>query len=81
MRFDPWKCPECDEAAAGTVEVIPGLALLSFDEQGNADYEGETKVAWDGQTSVLDAGGRVTLECPHGHQWQSAVDNLPGCKQ
>ena len=50
MQFNPWKCPECDQAATGTVEVIHGLALLIFDEQGNADYAGETKVDWDSQT-------------------------------
>ena len=74
MRFKPWKCPECDEAAAGTVELIRGLALLMFDEQGDADYEGETKVDWDSQTSLPDAHNQVTLECPNGHQWQAIAD-------
>ena len=50
MRFDPWKCPECDQPATGTVEVIHGLALLLFDDEGDADYAGETKVLWDSQT-------------------------------
>jgi hypothetical protein len=77
MRFDPWKCPECDQAATGTVEVVRGLALLIFDEHGSADYQGETKVDWDSQASLLDAGGRLTLECPSGHQWQAMADTLP----
>ena len=81
MQFSPWKCPECDQAATGTVELIRGLALLIFNEQGNADYEGETKVDWDRQTSQLDACGRVTLECPNGHQWQAAADNVSDWKQ
>ena len=81
MQFNPLKCPECDQAAAGTVEVIHGLALLIFDEQDNADYAGETKVDWDSQVSLLDACGRVTLECPNGHQWQATADNVPDWKQ
>jgi hypothetical protein len=45
-----------------------------FDEQGDADYEGETKVDWNSQTSLLDAHNQVTLECPNGHQWQAIAD-------
>ena len=71
MRFDPWKCPECNQPAAGTVEVIHDVALLIFDEQGNADYAGGTKADWDNQVSLLDARDLVTLECPDGHQWQA----------
>lgn len=81
MRMNPWKCPECGQAARGTVEVIRGLALLIFDEQGEADYEGETKVDWDSQTSLVDARGLVTLECPRGHQWPATTDNVPDWKQ
>ena len=81
MRFNPWKCPECDQTATGTVELIRGLALLMFDEQGDADYEGETKVDWDSQTSLLDARDQVTLECPNGHQWQAIADNVQDWKQ
>ena len=81
MRFNPFRCPECDETAKGTVEIIHGLALLVFDEEGNADYEGETKVDWDSQASLLDARGQVTLECSSGHQWQAVSDNLPDWKQ
>ena len=64
MRFSPWKCPECDQAARGTVEIIRGLALLLFDEQDNAEYEGETKIDWDSQVTLADSCGRFTLECP-----------------
>jgi len=81
MRFNPFQCPECNEPARGTVEIIHGLALLIFDEEGNADYEGETKVDWDSQTSLTDDRGRVTLECPSGHQWQASVDDVPNWKQ
>ena len=81
MRFDPWKCPKCDQPAAGTVEVIHGLALLLFDEQGDAAYAGETKVSWDSQHSLLDSRGQVTLQCSNGHQWQAMADNVADRKQ
>lgn len=81
MRFNSWKCPECDQAAIGTVEIIHGLALLMFDENGDAEYAGETKVDWDSQVSRVDARGQVTLECPNGHQWQATADNVPDWKQ
>ena len=71
MRFDPWKCPTCGQPATGTVEVIHGVALLIFDDEGNADYAGETKVDWSQQTSLHDARGQITLECLNGHQWQA----------
>ena len=81
MRFDPWKCPECDQPATGTVEVIHGVALLLFDDEGDANYAGETKVDWNSQVSLLDASGRLTLGCPNGHQWQATDDNVADGKQ
>ena len=81
MRFNPFRCPECDQPATGTVETVPGVALLLFDEERNAEYAGETKIDWDRQTSLTAARGRVTLECPDGHQWQAMSDNMPDWKQ
>jgi hypothetical protein len=81
MQLNPRKCPECGQPAAGTVEVTRGLALIVFDDDGNADYEGETKIDWDSQTSLVDARGRVTLECSNGHQWQATSANVPDWKQ
>jgi hypothetical protein len=69
MRFTPWRCPECSEPAAGTLEIVPGLALLVFGDDGHAEYEGETKLDWNGQTTCRDDSGKVVLECPQGHQW------------
>jgi len=69
MRFNPWMCPQCGQAAKGTLDTIPGVALLTFDEHGNAEYFGQTDVCWDNQTSVVDDQGRVKLLCPDGHQW------------
>ena len=71
MRFTPWKCPRCGQAAAGTQETIPGLALLMFDDDGQAEYSGETTVYWNGQESCWDEFGRAILECPNGHAWSA----------
>jgi len=57
-------CPRegCGGQPAGTRETIPGCALITFDDEGNAEYEGTTKVYWDGQTSdTID--GRLILIC------------------
>lgn len=77
MRLEPWKCPECDQPAKGTLETIPGVALLLFDEEGNAEYAGGNDVCWDGQTTIVDDAGMVTAICPAGHQWQ-AKTNVDG---
>lgn len=73
MRFEPWKCPKCDQQAKGTLERIPGLALVVFDEEGEAEYLGSTDVFWDDQITLEDEEGRVTLLCPAGHEWQAVV--------
>jgi hypothetical protein len=47
--------------------------LLIFDEAGRAQYEGETKIAWDDQLPCRDRHGRLTLQCPDGHSWQAQL--------
>jgi hypothetical protein len=80
MRFDPSNCPECGQQATGTLETIPGIALLLFAEDGAADYQGETKVCWDGQMTVFAEDGRATLVCPDGHDWLAEMDDSdPAC--
>ena len=69
MRFMPWKCPECGQSAKGTLEMIPGLALLAFDAEGWGEYDGETQIDWNNQTNQHDEDGNDLLECPAGHQW------------
>lgn len=75
MRFTPWKCPECGQPAKGTLETVPGLALLTFDDDGKAEYDGETKIDWDGQESQQDECGRSLLECHAGHQWPATRED------
>lgn len=81
MRFAPYRCPECDQLAAGTVEVVQGIALVTFDDEGDAEYTGETKIDWNSQVTVRDALGRITLECPEGHQWPAVTADMPEWKQ
>lgn len=73
MRFKVSRCPVCEEEAMGTVECVPGVALLTFDAKGEAEYEGETKLDWDLQFTRYDDRGHVTLECSNGHQWQTGM--------
>jgi hypothetical protein len=77
MRFKPWKCPECGQPAAGALETVPGLALLVFDDGGQAQYEGETKIDWNGQATCRDESGKAALECPAGHRWPAELVGEP----
>ena len=72
MRFNPIHCPECGEAAWGTLEKLHGCAELTEPdpETGAVDYSGFTEVLWNGQTTVA-ADGKVTLLCRAGHEWQA----------
>jgi hypothetical protein len=72
MRFKTPKCPECGELAKGTVDTIPGCALLTFAEDGSAEYFGETEVFWDGQTTMR-VGDALVLHCDQGHDWPSEM--------
>ena len=74
MRFEKPRCPKCGALAKGTLETIPGVALLQFDEEGeNAEHTGQTDVDWDNQETVRD-DGRVTLICGCGQEWRTGVD-------
>jgi len=71
MRFDPDKCPECGKDPRGTIDEIPGCALIDRQEDGSFEWAGETDVWWDGQMTVRDDEQRVTLTCHWGHEWQA----------
>jgi hypothetical protein len=92
MKFDVPRCPVCDELAKGTLESVPGMALLMFNEQGEAEYLGETEIFWNDQVTRFDRRGRVTLLCTNGHEWRSprhegtepqpqTAENCPVCKK
>jgi hypothetical protein len=73
MRLDPATCPVCRRPAKGTLEIIPGLALLRFDEGGLVAYSGQTEIDRNGQKTVEDDQGRVVLLCPVGHEWSAKM--------
>ncbi len=75
MRFTPWNCPNCGEPAKGTVETFFGLALLIFDDDGHAEYAGQTEIDWNNQTTLKDDAGRALLECHTGHRWPALCEN------
>jgi hypothetical protein len=75
MKFSPHTCPTCGEVTKGTVETVEGIALLDFDEDGDADWEGTTEISWDTQKTITEEDGIVTLVCDNGHSWQATKGN------
>lgn len=69
MIFETPRCTACGQLACGILEEVSGLAGLDVDEEGNAEYVGETAVDWNSQQSHVQDDGRVILECPNGHRW------------
>lgn len=74
MKFGTPKCPTCGELASSTLERILGSAELTFDDDGIAEYTGDTRISWDTQETVEDSEGCVTLACDDGHEWQSRME-------
>ena len=75
MRFDPSHCPECGELPRGTCDMIPGIALVSFnDDNREAEFAGETDVLWDSQETPANADGLIDVTCPNGHVWQAKLE-------
>ena len=56
-------CPPCGAAPAGVIENIPAVALLIQLDDGSFEWEGETRVCWDGQSPQSDGQGRALLWC------------------
>lgn len=60
-------CPTCGHRPAGTVELVPSVALVELTDpvDGRPQYRfaGETEVIWDGQNAQVDAHGRTLLWC------------------
>lgn len=72
MKWEQNRCPTCGEPARSTTETVPGEALLQYQvDTDSFEYEGETKIWWDGQASDLDAEGRNCLRCANDHEWWS----------
>ena len=55
----------------GTKENVPGCALAThYTEQGDPQYDGETTMYWDDQTSVTAAGGGLVYIDDEGVEWR-----------
>ncbi len=82
MRFESWRCPICGDVAVGTHDMVPGTALLVFDDEGEAWWTCETELFWDGQKTERDALGRVELVCGQSHTWRAVMDDdLSDCDE
>ena len=78
MNDVPWTCPKCGRPARGTLETVPGVARLFFDEHGNAEYLGQTDLCWEAQEAVVAEDGRTMLVCPIGHDWPAVLNDAEG---
>lgn len=69
----PRTCPGCnadltDDHAIRTDELVPGTCFGSVSEDGSLDFDGETRISWDGQETeavYCDACDR-RLDTPRG---------------
>jgi len=87
MQLTIPNCPECQEQADRTIDLILGDAELNAVEQGanlDFDYAGETEVCWDSQANALNVvqdimGTIVNMDdfalvgCCAGHQWITGI--------
>lgn len=74
MKLQSLNCPQCGELALGTDELTPGVAMFTDpDEDGNVEYNGKTKMDWEGQTTQKGPNGDPILVCYHGHEWEGVL--------
>lgn len=53
----------------GTLEQIPGVALISgIGDEGEPEYDGETKVWWDDQKTLTRDGKTIFVD-DEGFEW------------
>lgn len=75
MTFSRPACPTCGRPASGTLERVYGWAgLIRKLPENTFEYDGETKIDWNGQRTVLDRNGFVTLHCDNNHTWKALRD-------
>jgi hypothetical protein len=57
-------CPRCGlNRGLGELDLIPGAAYGHFDKNGSWQFDGETKVSWDGQRQEHDPARFLCLNC------------------
>jgi len=69
-EFHHWRAPN-GSPIVGTSELTPGMAEVTFHEDGTWDYAGETDVYWDGQTTVTWAG-QIVWQDQDGNEWRES---------
>lgn len=75
MRWKQNKCPTCGEPASELAELTPAQAGLIYDPETDAyDWEGESRMCWDGQ-SPDERDGKQNLWCGKGHDWWTYPDD------
>lgn len=66
MRFANPRCPNCQQLASGTLELLEAYArvqwVASEEPVQRAEYEGTTEVFWDGQRTQRE-GNALLLWC------------------
>ena len=55
----------------GTLETITGCALISFNDDGSWDYDGETDVWWDEQRTLTKDGEDLFVD-EAGYSWKAS---------
>lgn len=74
MHLSVPNCPTCHQPAIGSVERISGIAVFTaIEPDGSVEYEGETRVDWDGQETRRGPNQLPLLTCGE-HQWESQID-------
>lgn len=68
-------CPQCNQPARGTVEVLSGMATIAIEEDGEYDHDGNgTEIWWDCAETKTNERGEISLICREGHEWFSPVE-------
>lgn len=70
----PLKCPECGEEIKGSVDLVPGCALMNVDPDGTFEWAGETEMDWDNQHNLEQDPKRMRVQCCDGHEWIVDLD-------
>jgi hypothetical protein len=65
----PLKCPECGEEIIGSVDLVPGCALMNVEPDGTFEWAGETEMFWDGQYNHCEDPTKLLVQCRNGHEW------------
>jgi hypothetical protein len=74
MTITPGTCPTCGESVYGTVDLVPAVAYVHDNGDGTFDYDGESKMYWDGQHTDTTHDGRPLVQCHNGHEWPAAIE-------